>query len=165
MEIAEIPDTVGALSSDTIVLGCPLCQHAGSKPMRKLDELEAELSGRVAPAEMYRAMVESYKVQVRPLLQHGRVCPKVTVDHCRVHYTQHRVNVCANLAKEIVYMGILQEHFRKHEMCQKTSEGERINPRVLDSFIKVSKHKLELIKQFRSMAPKIGDAPTAYKFN
>lgn len=165
MQVPEIPEEIGALSCDKIRIGCPLCAHAGSAPFRKMDELEMQLSGKVAPSEIYKAQVECYQQQIKPLLQHGHICPEVTEHDCMIHYTQHRVNVTASLAKEIVYCGMIQEHFRKNEMAQKTSEGEKINSRVLNDWVKISKHKLELIKQFRSMIPKDAEATsTSYRF-
>ena len=165
MEVPAIPDTVGALSLDRPQFGCPICQFAGSGPFRRLDDLEVELSGRVAPAELYRAMLETYNREVEPLRQHGRDCPSLTVEQIQEHFTKHRVNVGANICSEIVYCNMLQEQLRRNEIAVRNSDGqERVCSRVLNDYLRISKHKLELIKIYKNMTPGKQDKADDYSF-
>lgn len=153
---------------------CPMCKHsaADASVIDKMNQMEANLTGTVASEEIYRIQAQLYDVQVRkPLLRQGLQAPEITVDQLRTHYTLHKLNLRDIVSKEILACNNMQRHFRKHQVAtMNTRTGKkRIDPKALGDWMKLSKHKLELIKYYNGplakMKKKEGSAIKPYEFS
>lgn len=153
---------------------CPMCKHsaADASVIDKMNQMEANLTGTVSSEEIYRIQAQLYEVQVRqPLLRQGLSAPEITVFQLRTHYTLHKLNMRDIISKEILACNNMQIHFRKHQVAtMNTRTGKkRIDPKALGDWMKLSKHKLELIKYYNGplakMKKKEGSAIKPYEFS
>lgn len=132
---------------------CPICSHNSGEAsvIQKMNEIESNLTGTVSSEEIYRIQHELYEHQVRqPLLRQGMSAPEITLEQIRKHYQNHRLNLKDIIAKEILFVNTMQIHFRKSQIATKSlKDGKKtLNMKGVDQWIKLSKHKLDLIKYF-----------------
>ena len=132
---------------------CPICSHNSGETsvIQKMNEIENNLIGTVSSEEIYRIQYELYEHQVRqPLLRQGLEAPEITMKHIRSHYQNHRLNLKDIVAKEILFVNVMQIHFRKQQIAtrNKRDGSKTLNLKGVNEWIKLSKHKLDLIKYF-----------------
>ena len=116
-----------------------------------MNEIESNLTGTVSSEEIYRIQYELYEHQVRqPLLRQGMECPEITIADLRNHYQNHRLNLKDIIAKEILFVNVMQIHFRKQQIAtrNKKDNTKTLNLKGVNEWIKLSKHKLDLIKYY-----------------
>lgn len=132
---------------------CPICSHNSGEAsvVQKMNEIETNLTGSVSCEEIYRIQHQMYEHQVRqPLLRQGLECPEITLKQIRNHYQNHRLNMRDIIAKEILFVNVMQVHFRKNQIATKNMrDGKKtLNLKGVNEWIKLSKHKLDLIKYY-----------------
>lgn len=132
---------------------CPICSHSNGEAsvIQKMNEIENSLTGSVSAEEIYRIQHQLYEHQVRqPSLRQGKPCPEITLDHIRRHYQRHRLNLKDIVAKEILFVNVMQVHFRRSQIATMNVKDQRktLNMKGVDQWIKLSKHKLDLIKYY-----------------
>jgi len=132
---------------------CPICSHNSGETsvIQKMNEIENNLTGTVSSEEIYRIQYELYEHQVRqPLLRQGLEAPEITMKHIRSHYQNHRLNLKDIVAKEILFVNVMQIHFRKQQIATRNKRDgtKTLNLKGVNEWIKLSKHKLDLIKYF-----------------
>jgi hypothetical protein len=132
-------------------LNCPICAHNSddASVIQQMNDIEVKLTGTVSPEEIYRVQHQLYETQVRaPLLRQNKVCPEITLNDIRAHYQKHRLNLRDIISKEILFVNTMQVHFRKSQIATKCLKDGRktLNMKGVDQWIKLSKHKLDLIK-------------------
>lgn len=139
---------------------CPLCKYsqADATVIDRMNQMEQAMTGTTSSEEIYRTLAGLYDVQVRqPLLNQGLAAPEITVDQLRSHYTLHKLNLQDIISKEILACNNMQIHFRKHQVATINSRtGKKtLNPKALSDWMKLSKHKLELIKYYNGPLAKM----------
>jgi len=149
-EKVEIPCDVEEEESE---VNCPICSHNSGEAsvIQKMNEIENNLTGTVSSEEIYRIQHQLYEHQVRqPLIRQGMDAPEITIEQLRKHYQNHRLNLKDIIAKEILFVNVMQVHFRKQQIATKNiKDGTKtLNLKGVNEWIKLSKHKLDLIKYF-----------------
>lgn len=149
-EPTEVPCDVEEEHSE---IHCPICSHNSGEAsvIQKMNEIEANLTGTVSSEEIYRIQHELYEHQVRqPLIRQGMECPEITLEQIRNHYQNHRLNLRDIIAKEILFVNTMQVHFRRSQIATKNlRDGKKtLNLTGVSQWIKLSQHKLNLIKYY-----------------
>jgi len=147
-ELMEIPCDVEESKKEN---SCPICCHNSDEAsvVQKMNEIEADLTGRVSSEEIYCIQHQLYEHQVRqPLLRQKIDCPEITLDDIRNHYQNHKLNLRDIVSKEILLVNTMQVHFRRSQIATKSLKDGRktLNLKGVDQWVKLSKHKLDLIK-------------------
>ena len=147
------------LSAD-VEIECPLCKYsqADASVIDRMNAMEANMTGTTNCEEIYRTLSALYEVQVRqPLLNQGLAAPEITVFQLRTHYTLHRLNMRDIISKEILACNNMQIHFRKHQVATVNSKTgkKKLDPKAMGDWMKLSKHKLELIKYYNGPLAKL----------
>ena len=132
---------------------CPLCKYSqqDASVIDRMNQLERSMTGTTSSEEIYRTIAGLYEVQIRqPLLNQGLEAPKITLEQIKRHYTLHKLNIQDIVSKEILAINNIQYHFRKNQVASMNSKTGRkkIDPKSMSDWIKLSKHKLELIKYY-----------------
>jgi hypothetical protein len=139
---------------------CPLCKYsqADASVIDRMNQMEQSMTGTASSEEIYRTLAGLYDVQVRqPLLNQGLDAPQITVEELRAHYTLHKLNLRDIISKEILSVNNMQIHFRKHQVATINSKTGRkkLDPKAMNEWVKLSKHKLELIKYYNGPLAKM----------
>lgn len=139
---------------------CPLCQYSQSDAsvIDRMNQMEQNMTGTTSSEEIYRTLASLYDIQIRqPLLNQGLEAPEITVSQIRSHYTLHKLNLRDIVSKEILAVNNMQIHFRKHQVAtlNKTTGKKKLDPKAVGEWVKLSKHKLELIKYYNGPLAKM----------
>lgn len=158
------------LSDDECCRGCPLCQHADEPFIDRLDEMEEEMTTTTSEDQVYKSQVETYNNEIaNPLKRQGMPYTEITEDDCRRHYKKCKVNVVRQIAADIQTCGQVQENVRKNGLSYRNVEtGDvSVNTRMLSEWLKVSRHKLDLLKTYKSVTRprKTAKETDTYSFN
>ena len=168
MEEPEIEDVSCAVEEQTEEEECPICSHNAGEfsIIQRMNQVELNLTGTVSSEEIYRLQHQLYEHQVRqPLLRQGRVCPEITINHIRTHYQRHKLNLKDIVSKEILFVNTMQKHFRSNQIATKnlTTGEKKLNLKGVDQWVKLSKHKLDLIKYYHGPLTKSSKAKGSEK--
>lgn len=149
-DVTEIPCDVEEAKKEH---NCPICSHNQDEAsvIQKMNEIEADLTGSVSSEEIYQIQHQLYEHQIRqPLLRQKIECPEITLDDIRNHYQNHKLNLRDIISKEILLVNTMQVHFRRSQIATKCLKDGRktLNLKGVDQWIKLSKHKLDLIKYY-----------------
>lgn len=126
---------------------CPLCKYQDDNIIMKMSDVEQKLTGKIDPEEIYQVVCDMYARHTAPLIQQGRQPMKITVEHCREHYTKHVVNTHQQVQDDIHYCCKLQRHYKKNIAVRNAQNANvTLNPHHVNEFVKISKHKLDLVK-------------------
>jgi len=139
---------------------CPLCKYSqeDASVIDRMNVMEANMTGTTNSEEIYRTLAGLYDLQIRqPLLNQGLAAPEITVAQLRVHYTRHKLNLRDIISKEILACNNMQIHFRKHQVATVNSKTgkKKLDPKAMGDWMKLSKHKLELIKYYNGPLAKL----------
>jgi len=138
---------------------CPLCKYQDDNIVKKMNSVEMTLTGNVEPDEIYNVLSNMYQKHTLPLRRQGRVLLELTPELCKEHFTKHVVNPEQQVADDILYCCKVQRHYKKNIAVRASDTGMvTLNPHHVTEFVKVSKHKLELIKYYGTMRKKRADA-------
>lgn len=131
---------------------CPLCKYQDDNIIRSMSDVERNLTGNIDRDEIYVVLCNMYKKHTKPLLQQGKKLMKLTPAHCKEHYTKHVVNSRQQVADDILYCCKLQRHYKKNIGIRSTHSGQvTLNPHHVNEYIKLSKHKLDLVRYMNVM--------------
>ena len=74
--------------------------------------------------------------------------------HAR-HYKFHKLNEREVISNDIVTIGIMQEHLKDSQIASQKKDGlKTYNLKCVDAYVRLSKHKLDLIKFLKSSESK-----------
>ena len=132
---------------------CPLCKYSqnDASVIDRMNQMEQAMTGKTSSEEIYNTLASLYDLQIRqPLLNQGMEAPEITVAQIRTHYTLHKLNLQDIISKEILAVNNMQIHFRKHQVATLNSRTgkKKLDPKLMGEWVKLSKHKLELIKYY-----------------
>lgn len=131
---------------------CPLCKYQDDNIIRKMSDVEQKLTGKIDPEEIYQVLCNMYNRHIAPLIKQGKQPMQITVDHCREHYTKHVVNTQQQIEDDIQYCCRLQRHYKKNIAVRNAqNDNVTLNPHHVNEFVKISKHKLELVKYLNTV--------------
>ena len=141
-------------------LDCPLCKYsqADASVIDRMNQMEQSMTGTTSSEEIYRTLAGLYDVQVRqPLINQGLDAPQISVEQLRSHFTLHKLNLRDIISKEIMAVNNMQIHFRKHQVATLNNKTgiKKLDPKALCNWMKLSKHKLELIKYYNGPLAKM----------
>ena len=131
---------------------CPLCKYQDDNIIRNMSDVEKNLTGNVDRDEIYVVLCNMYKKHTKPLVQQGKKLMKLTPAHCKEHYTKHVVNSRQQVSDDILYCCKLQRHYKKNIGIRSSHSGQvTLNPHHVNEYIKLSKHKLDLVRYMNVM--------------
>lgn len=131
---------------------CPLCKYQEDNIILKMCEVEKKLTGKIDPEETYNVLADMYRRHIEPLKRQGKAPLEITADHCREHFTKHIVNTQQQVEDDIQYCCKLQRHYKQNIAVRNSnSETVTLNPHHVSEYVKISKHKLELVKYLNTV--------------
>jgi hypothetical protein len=134
---------------------CPLCKYQDDSIIRSMSEVERNLTGNIESDEIYNVLCNMYTKHTAPLIRQGKSVMKITPEHCREHYGKHVVNAHQQVADDILYCCKLQRHYKKNIGVKSNQTGNlTLNPHHVNEYIKISKHKLDLVRYMKVMNKK-----------
>lgn len=134
---------------------CPLCKYQDDSIIKNMSDVERSLTGNVDSEEIYTVLCNMYKKHTAPLIKQGKSVMKITPEHCREHYSKHVVNSHQQVADDILYCCKLQRHYKKNIGVKSSQTGNvTLNPHHVNEYIKISKHKLDLVRYMNVMKKK-----------
>ena len=75
---------------------------------------------------------------------------------CEEHYTRHVVDTTQQVADDILYCSKMQRHYQKNiALRNEDNDGSVVlNPQNVNEYVKISKHKLDLVKYYNAQKKK-----------
>lgn len=147
----EMDDEPCALEEPTLGK-CPLCIYQNDNIIMNMTNVEKTLTGKVDPDEIYSVLCGMYKKHTEPLKRQGKKPMELTEELCREHYTKHVVNTRQQVSDDIFYCCKLQRHYMKNIGVRSADTGNvTLNPHHVQEYVKISRHKLELVKYMNIM--------------
>jgi len=126
---------------------CPLCKYQDDSIIKSMADVERNLTGNVDSDEIYNVLCSMYKKHTAPLIKQGKKVLTITPAHCKEHFCKHVVNTRQQVADDILYCCKLQRHYKKNIGVKSHQTGNvTLNPHHVNEYIKLSKHKLDLVK-------------------
>jgi hypothetical protein len=116
---------------------CPLCAYQNDNIIQNIAKVEASLVGKIDNKQIYTVICDMYRKHVEPLKRQGKKLMDLDEKTCEEHYTRHVVNTTQQIADDILYCSKMQR-----------------NPQCVNEYVKISKHKLELVKYFTNQRRK-----------
>jgi len=134
---------------------CPLCTYQDESIIRSMGEVERNLTGNIESDEIYNVLTKMYKKHTAPLIRQGKKIMEITPAHCKEHYTKHVVNPEQQLNDDVLYCCKLQRHYKKNIGVKSHQTGNvTLNPHHVNEYVKISKHKLDLVRYMNTMKKK-----------
>lgn len=134
---------------------CPLCKYQDDNIILKMAEVEKKLTGNIDPGEIYEVLSSMYTKHTEPLIRQGKKPMQLTPELCEEHYTKHIVNSVQQVADDILYCCKMQRHYIKNIGVKSSHTGNiTLNPHHVNEYVKLSKHKLDLVKYMNVMQKK-----------
>lgn len=135
---------------------CPLCVYQDDNIIQNINKVEASLSGRIEPQQIYHILCDMYQKHVAPLLRQGKTLMVLTPAICEEHYTRHVVDTTQQVADDILYCSKMQRHYQKNiALRNEDNDGSVVlNPQNVNEYVKISKHKLDLVKYYNAQKKK-----------
>lgn len=131
---------------------CPLCAYQNGGIVRRMGATQQALTGQIEPTKMFEVLCDMYTKHTAPLIRQGKNPMELTHEMCRIHYTKHVVNPMQQVGDDIHYCARMQEHFKKNIGVRNNIVGTvTLNPAYVNDYVKISKHKLELVKYYNVM--------------
>lgn len=131
---------------------CPLCAYKNNGIVKRMRTAERALTGQVAQDKMFEILCDMYAKHTAPLIRQGKTPLPLTHQMCKLHYTKHVVNPLQQVGEDISYCARMQEHFKKNIGVRNSTLGTvTLNPSYVQDYVKISKHKLELVKYYNVM--------------
>ena len=143
---------------------CVLCSYGdgGSGEahavLERMQEIDQQLVGKVSDDEIHRLQAELYTTHVlEPLKRQGiENVPEVTAEMCRKHFSKHRMNIRRLIGSEISFVNTMQKQVRRENILSRNNvTGQtKIDNGALNNWLKMSKHKLDLVKFYNGALAK-----------
>ncbi len=148
---------------------CPLCAYQNDNIITNIGKVHASLIGQIDTKEIYTVICKMYHTHVTPLRKQGKNLLDLDEMTCAEHFTRHVVNSVQQVADDILYCSKMQRHYKKNIALRNNNSGTvMLNPQSVTEYVKISKHKLELIKYFSRGRKNTDDATLTvqpYAFN
>ena len=159
IDVDDDPEICPVVGESTMVLGeCTLCKYGSSKNpvFLKMDQMERELTGTVNQQVIYASLYQLFTIEMKnKLVNQGQECPNITIDEIARHYKFHKLNEREVISNDIVTIGIMQEHLKDSQIASQKKDGlKTYNLKCVDAYVRLSKHKLDLIKFLKSSESK-----------
>lgn len=144
---------------------CPLCKLNSTDPIiMKMNTMEESLSGKIYCGEIYKTLHQFYIHQKQELERQNMQCPVITENDIIQHYEKHKVNLKNIVAKEIFLNNEMISQLAARQIASRNANGEKtLNTKMMDQYIRISRHKLDLLKYYQSLSKKKVDQPSAIK--
>lgn len=144
---------------------CPLCQLNSTDPIiQKMNAMEESMSGKVCASEIYKLIHDFYILQKQELERQHMPCPTITLEDIKEHYEKHRVNLKNIVANEIFLANEMQCHFTSSQIATRNASGQKtLHSKSVDQWIRLSKHKLDLVKYYHSLSKNKVSEPSGIK--
>ena len=134
---------------------CPLCKYQDDNIILKMAGVEKKLTGNIDTDEIYEVLSSMYTKHTQPLIRQGKKPMQLTPELCKEHYTKHVVNSVQQVADDILYCCKMQRHYKKNIGVKSSHTGNiTLNPHHVNEYVKLSKHKLDLVKYMNIMQKK-----------
>tara|TARA_B100001540_G_scaffold240933_1_gene215647 strand:- start:373 stop:888 length:516 start_codon:yes stop_codon:yes gene_type:complete len=158
--MADDEDEIVALE-DEPCRACPLCAYKDGGIVQRMRATEQTLTGQIEPNKMFEVLCDMYAKHTAPLIRQGKTPMPLTHEMCRIHYTKHVVNPMQQVGEDIHYCARMQEHFKKNIGVRNNIVGTvTLNPAYVQDYVKISRHKLELVKYYNVMRRRQSDNQT-----
>ena len=136
---------------ETSVDACPLCVYQNDNVIQNIAKVEASLAGKIDTKQIYSVVCTMYSKHIEPLRRQGKKLLDLDEKTCEEHYTRHVVNTTQQIAGDILYCSKIQRHYQKTIALRSGSDGAvMLNPQSVTEYVKISRHKLELVKYFNT---------------
>lgn len=144
---------------------CPLCKLNSTDPIiQKMNNMEESFSGKICASEIYKLIHDFYLIQKQELERQNIPCPEISLDQIATHYEKHKVNLKNIVANEIFLANEMQSHFEASQIATRDASGQKtLHSKSVDQWIRLSKHKLDLVKYYHSLAKHKVSEPTGIK--
>ena len=144
---------------------CSLCQLSSTDPIiQKMNAMEASMSGNINSSEIYKSIHDFYILQKQELETQCMPCPTITLEEIKVHYEKHKVNLKNIIANEIFLANEMQSHFASSQIATRNASGQKtLHSKSVDQWIRLSKHKLDLVKYYQSLSKNKVSQPSGIK--
>jgi hypothetical protein len=150
---------------------CPLCKSgddvgaamSSGSVQAAIVAFEARNYGRVNDDVLLKSMLEERRAQIeKPLESQGIACARWSMRKLREHYVRdggHLLNPRRLIGSDIQFCTTVQEHYRRQGILQRdTRTGQlSIDKHGLDTWLKMSKQRTWLCKEYASVTAAIGD--------
>lgn len=131
---------------------CPLCKYQDDNIIKKMAEVEQSLTGNIEADEIYNILCSLYEKHTAPLIRQGKCPMRLTPELCKEHYSKHVVNPIQQVADDIMYCCKMQRHYKKNIGVRSSHTGNiTLNPHHVNEYIKLSRHKLDLVKYMNTI--------------
>jgi hypothetical protein len=141
--------------SEKSVEFCPLCAYQNDNIIQNIAKVEASLVGKIENKQIYKIICDMYRKHVEPLKRQGKKLMDLDEKTCEEHYTRHVVNTTQQIADDILYCSKMQRHYKKNIALRNNNSGTvMLNPQSVNEYVKISKHKLDLVKYFANQRRK-----------
>tara|TARA_B100001093_G_scaffold519385_1_gene608169 strand:- start:3055 stop:3570 length:516 start_codon:yes stop_codon:yes gene_type:complete len=163
MEFAMVDDDDEICQlEEEVCVACPLCAYKDGGIVQRMRATEQALTGQISQDKMFEVLCEMYSKHTAPLIRQGKNPLPLTHQMCRIHYTKHVVNPLQQVGNDIHYCARMQEHFKKNIGVKNNTLGTvTLNPAFVQDYVKISRHKLELVKYYNVMRRRQTDTQTA----
>ena len=142
-------------------VACPLCAYKDGGIVQRMRATEQALTGQISQDKMFEVLCDMYCKHTAPLIRQGKKPLPLTHEICRIHYTKHVVNPLQQVGNDIHYCARMQEHFQKNIGVKNNTLGTvTLNPAFVQDYVKISRHKLELVKYYNVMRRRQTDTQT-----
>lgn len=141
---------------------CPLCRHARSPIVERINEAHSSLSGKVSPHALYTTLLCLYTEEVQIT---GDSIGPLTVEQLAEHYEQHTVAVHKSLSDDIMFTAAVQRHLQKECVGTPAGGGVHISAPAVNDWIKLSKHKISLLSAYTGLVRPEKSAPKARPYD
>jgi hypothetical protein len=162
-EIVESDEVCHVVDFEEV--NCPLCKlNSKDAIIMKMNTMEESLTGKIAPAEIYKTLFGFYQHQKQELERQCIPCPVLSEDDIIRHYEKHKVNLKNIVANEIFLANEMQKHFAAEQMATRDINGKKtLHSKSVDQWIRISRHKLDLVKYYQSLSKKKVNEPSSIK--
>ena len=147
---------------------CPMCVYQNDNIIQSMSKVEQSLQGKIESKQTYTILCDMYHKHIAPLRRQGKELLDLDEEICKEHYTKHVVNTTQQVADDILYCSKMQRHYQRNIALRSSNSGTVVlNPQNVQEYVKISRHKLELVKYFTTMQKKkqnaTQDKATPYK--
>lgn len=141
---------------------CPICRHAQTNIVARLNEAHTSLAGKVCPSALYSTLLTLYTEEVEITGESiGSLCKETLAEH----FEQHTVAVHKSLSDDIMFTAAVQRHLQKECVGSAAGDGVHISAPAVNDWIKLSKHKISLLTAYTGLIRPEKSAPKAQPYD
>lgn len=140
---------------------CPLCIHVQTQVVQRLRDAHANMVGSLTSKALGQALLRSYKDEIR-MTDEG--IGELTAEQITEHFEHHTVAPHQQLAGDIMFCATIQRQYRK-ECASKSGDGVQLCGPAIQDWLKISKHKMNLLQTYQSINKPGKNAPEARPYD